>query len=198
MPAIETGIWNTMKIQTGLLTICFLVFPALFASADTPPPPQDDAKAIHISADRLVSESRADYAEFTGNVRAVGEKFDIQADTLQVFYSPAPDTQAPGTANRLDTGTGKTVREIIATGNVTILFDDKVAKTDQAVYSRESGRVVLMGPGSTVTGKSGRISGDTITLHTETESVTVISGGETRVQAVIHPDGSKNDDQTEK
>ena len=80
---------------------------------------------------------------------------------------------------------GKTVKEIIATGNVTILLGDKTATTQKAVYSKETNRVTLMGPGSTVTGKSGRISGETIILHTETENVTVESGDQTRVQAVI-------------
>jgi lipopolysaccharide export system protein LptA len=54
--------------------------------------PQDtDARSlsedrkIHITADKLISDNDADYAEFIGNVRATQEDTVITADSLKIF-----------------------------------------------------------------------------------------------------------------
>ncbi|MFZ5564947.1 MAG: LptA/OstA family protein, partial [Thermodesulfobacteriota bacterium] len=143
---------NRREIRIGIVLLVTLLAAPLFAQEA--PSPGAGKGAINITADRLVAQSRADYAEFTGNVHAVSDDFDIRADSLQVFYSQTPETAPLQPEKPRDETAGKTVREVIATGNVTILFGDKTATTPKAVYSRETSRVTLTGPGSTVTGPS--------------------------------------------
>ncbi len=139
---------------------------------------------IHITSDRLDAYSSSEHALFTGHVHAVSANFEIKSDSLDLFYTNNPQTNGN---EPISLGTGKAVEKIIATGNVTIVSMGKTAKTEKAVYSRNTGKVVLIGPGSSVTGENGTIAGEKITLDTVTGDVTVESSGQTRVKAVIQP-----------
>lgn len=151
---------------------------------------------IHISSDELIARSKANYAEFSGNVHAVNEDVDITADNLKVFYEQASPSEAPAEAEGGDITTGKTVREIVATGNVVIKFNQRTAVTDKAIYTRDTGKIVMTGADSKITGEGGYIAGEKITLHTVTEQVTVESGDSNRVEAVINsnPAGTSSPD----
>ncbi|MDY6905657.1 MAG: LptA/OstA family protein [Thermodesulfobacteriota bacterium] len=174
----------------GLLIIALpMVFPAWGAGMLSS---ENGGGDIRISADRLIARSQANYAEFTGNVHAVNDDMDITADILKVFYDQATAAEpAPETENTI--AAGKTVREIVATGNVIIKFDRKTAITDKAVYTRKTGIVVMTGPDSRVTDESGYISGEKITLHTTTEQVTVESSNTNRVEAFINSTPANNE-----
>jgi len=150
---------------------------------------QNAPRRVRITADRLETQSGPDSnrAEFSGHVQAVGEGFDITADHLVVFYAreAAPAADAP-----LD----KSFDRIIATGNVTIKAGERIAKTEKAVYDKNRKIIILTGKNATVTGEDGFISGETIIMHTDSESVTVESSAGQRVEAVINaqPDNDNN------
>lgn len=178
------------RIRLGLFFIA--AFVALPAWGQPMLSSENGGGNIHITADRLIARSQSNYAEFIGNVHAVNDDMDITADILKVFYDQSPEGDtASGAGN--DITAGKTVREIVATGNVTIKFSDKTAVTDNAVYTRKTGKIVMTGADSKVTSESGYIAGEIITLQTVTEQVTVESGDSKRVEAVINstPSDSK-------
>lgn len=149
--------------------------------------PQDtDARSlsedrkIHITADKLISDNDADYAEFIGNVRATQEDTVITADSLKIFVKKNPDNKsAPGVGT-------ESINKIIASGNVKINFDNKVAVTPQAVYNTETGVLVLSGDNSRIVSGKDSISGEKITIYRTTGRITVESGGEKRVEAVFY------------
>lgn len=134
---------------------------------------------IYITADKLVSDNDTKSAEFTGNVKATRGTTVITADRLKIYYI------APEKTNRPIAGE-EAIQKIIASGKVSIRFGDILAKTKQAVYTRETQTIVLNGSGSTIADGNNSISGSTIILYMDGKSIRVSSGQRNRVNAVFH------------
>ena len=137
-------------------------------------------KKIYITADKLIADSEAKCAEFIGNVRAVQEDTVITADRLKIFYKKVEDN------NKNLTSDEGSIEKIISSGNVKINFDDKVAVAEHAVYTSETGVLVLTGPNSKVTSGTNFVSGEKITIYRAEDRMTVESGNEKRVEAVFY------------
>ncbi|MFO7666088.1 MAG: LptA/OstA family protein [Desulfobacterales bacterium] len=157
-------------------------------TADTAPkiqkPEKDEsAKKIHITADKLIAEGNSNNAEFIGNVRAVQETTVITSDKLKIFYKK----DSSGIEN--NPKGEDSIKEIVATGNVKILFDDKTAETEQAVYTAETRILVLNGPNSKITSGKNTISGSKITFFRDDGRINVEGGGKNRVEAFFESDG---------
>ena len=135
---------------------------------------------IHITADKLISDNHADYAEFIGNVKATQENTVIRSDRLKIFFKTNAghkDTPAIGE---------ESITKIVADGNVKINFDNRVAVTRQAVYNTQTGVLVLAGNNSRIVSGDNSISGEKITIYRDTGRINVESGGEKRVEAVFY------------
>jgi len=140
-------------------------------------------KKIHITADRLIAEGNSNNAEFIGNVRAVQETTVITSARLKIFYEK-------GSSGLKDNSKGEeSIKEIIATGNVKILFDDKIAETEQAVYTAKNRILVLNGPNSKITSGSNTISGSKITFFRDDGRVNVEGSKNKRVEAFFESGG---------
>lgn len=135
---------------------------------------------IHITADKLISDNNADYAEFIGNVRATQEDTVITADKLKIFFKKNPHNKKKPTVGE------EAINKIVASGNVKIKFDNRVAVARQAVYNTETEVLVLSGNNSRIVSGKDSISGEKITLYRTTGRINVESGGEKRVEAVFY------------
>ncbi|MBA3034930.1 MAG: lipopolysaccharide transport periplasmic protein LptA [Desulfobacterium sp.] len=140
----------------------------------------DSAEKIHITADSLVSDSNAKFAEFIGNVEAIQGEFFINSDRLKIFYK--------GDAKeKTASGTGESIEKIIATGNVHIKSKDMSAVTQQAQYNTDTMIITLTGEGSKVFDQKNFVTGSKIILYRK-EGVTKVEGDKTkRVTAVFYP-----------
>jgi len=162
-----------------LLFVC--VFKAFFAYADdSTTNPEKDNDKIHITSDRLVADNEAMFAEFIGNVVAIKGTDVVTADRLKIFYKKGVDKKENPVAGE------EMIKKIVAKGNVVIKFDDKVAVAQQAVYTAETGIIVLTGPNSKVTSGNNFISGEKITMYRSDDRMIVESGKEKRVEAVFY------------
>lgn len=169
-----------MARATFYLAVFLLVSPLVWADEKTRDhSPNTASQEIHITADKLVSNINGKYAEFSGNVRAIQETTVITADRLRIYYK--------GKSSRKEklTASNESLEKIVATGNVRINFDDKVATTDQAVYTAASQVLVLTGENSTVISGNNSIIGSRITLDRVDGRITVERGSGSRVEAVI-------------
>lgn len=135
-------------------------------------------KKVYITADKLIADSEAKCAEFIGNVRAVQEDSVITADRLKIFYKKVEN-------NSLISDEGS-IEKIVSSGNVKINFEDKVAVAQHAVYTSETGVLVLTGPNSTVTSGTNFVSGEKITIYRAEDRMTVESGNKERVEALFY------------
>ncbi len=132
---------------------------------------------IQISADRLISDSRQNSAEFSGNVKAVQEQTTIISDRLKVIYKGGGDSgQAGINANSIDS--------IEASGNVRIEFDNRVAVGQKAVYTTSDRKLILTGPGAKVTSGPEVVEGSTITYYRDSGKVEIVG----QVKATIRSD----------
>jgi lipopolysaccharide transport protein LptA len=139
-------------------------------------------KKIHITADKMIAEGNSNNAEFIGNVKVTQEKTVITADSIKVFYNK--DSESKEKAKTEDS-----IREIIATGNVKIWFDDKIAESSKAVYTADTKILVLTGPASRIISGNNSISGTKITFFRNDGRINVEGGGSKRVEAFFDSEG---------
>jgi len=169
------------------VTVAMITALTIFNAAadDKPRTLNNEAKKdkIHITANSLITENESGFAEFNGNVRAVQGKTVIIADSLKIFYRQGRKNKKSPTA------AGATIDKIVATGNVKITFDDKVAVTRQAVYLTETRVLILTGPNSKVTSGKDSVSGVKITLNRVDGRIKVESSPDQRVKAVFSSGG---------
>jgi len=134
---------------------------------------------IHITSDKLVSETKLKTAEFIGNVRATQENTVITSDRLKVFYKEAKGSNSTDAQSQ-------SIDRIVASGNVTILMDDKMAVSEQAVYISKTEVLILTGPNSKITSEKNSVSGDKITLYRKNDRMVVDSSSEERVEVILY------------
>ena len=110
-PSVKTC---NCKFYSGWLLLLLLTCfgPGLMASgrciaaAEQPASEATDteAKRIHITSQRLISDQSGNLAEFIGDVHAVQGETSIRADSLKIFFSKKSDgdqasaSQSPGQA----------------------------------------------------------------------------------------------------
>jgi len=177
------------------LSRIFLFFPTVFMLAaflaahsgyagdkplDTDTHNRTKNKKIHITADKLISDNKANHAEFIGNVRATQEETVITADRLKIFFKRNPGNKDTPSVTR------ESIKKIVANGNVKINFDNRVAVTPQAVYNIETEVLILSGNNTRIISGNDSISGEKITLYRTTGRINVESGSEKRVEAVFY------------
>ncbi len=171
-----------------VMLVCMVLLPLLAtqgeAGTGTPATESADpeAKKIHISAERLISNTADNNAEFIGNVRAKQGETLITADSLKIFFSGGSGAGSASPAQSL--------KKLVATGNVEIKFDNRLAVARQAVYITAQRMLILTGPGATITSGDNTITGETITFYRADGRFTVEGGSNGRVNAVILPEES--------
>jgi len=162
-----------------LWTILLAGRAAYAADAATKAKSSQETDAIKITSDRLIANRDSSWAEFSGNVRATQGDTVLTANSLKIYYR---ESMVQNTAS---SGAQGAVEKIVATGNVKIHFDGRLAESDQAVYTTGTRILVLSGAKSKVTSGKNSVSGKTITVDRNDDRITVEGGKETRVEAVI-------------
>ena len=138
---------------------------------------------VHIISDKLISDSKAGIAEFSGNVKVTQGATLITSDSLKIFYDKNKDDKQPDTDK-------ESIKKLIVTGNVKIIMDNRIATTRQAEYIIKDKVLILTGDGSKVTSGNDSVSGSRIILYRTEGRVIVEGGSKSRVEAVFTP-GSK-------
>jgi len=164
------------------LCVLLLYGPSAIMAGDDPMAGSDTQgdDRIHITADRLVTDTQSQHAEFTGNVRVVRGDTVILSDVLKIYYQ-----ESAGNDQQIDPG-ADSIRSIVAEGNVKIDFDQQVATTQRAEWVPEDQTIVLSGPGSIIVSGNNSITGSKITVHQLDNRITVEGGADKQVEAVFY------------
>lgn len=146
---------------------------------------------IRVKADNLVAYNDASYAEFAGNVSATQGTTLITSDKLRIYYSAqakAAATSSAAAKNAAPHGNAgeDAIKKVVASGNVVIHFEDRVAYTHQAEYDPTAKTIVLTGPDSKVTSGNNYITGEKITLFAKDNKVLVERSKAKQVEAVFY------------
>jgi lipopolysaccharide export system protein LptA len=164
-----------------LLIFCFLILKAY--PDDTSHNPKKSLGGngtIHITSDKLISDKKAGYAEFIGDVKAIQGDTVITSDKLKIFFKKNVANKGSLSLNE------ESIHKIVANGNVEIKFDNRVATAQQAVYNTETMVLVLSGNNSKVISENDSISGEKITFYRMGGRLNVESGNKKRVEAVFY------------
>ncbi len=170
--------------KTVFLMATVLMAAVVFADdPPTDPDPNDADKKIYITSDSLITGNDSKYAEFIGNVKATQGPDVITSDRLKIFFKKTPQRNDNLIADQ------ESIAKIVANGNVTMHFDNKVAVAEQAVYITETRVLVLTGSNSKIVSGSDSVAGEKITIYRASGRINVESGGEKRVNAEFFSGG---------
>jgi lipopolysaccharide transport protein LptA len=135
-------------------------------------PFQGDAP-IKISAAQLEAfeEEGRKRLVFTEDVRASQGSFELRARKLEAFY-PAKSSQP---------------EKLVATGNVRLSQDNRLARCDKATYFRDDQRVVCAGRDAILTQDDDQLQGREITFHLDSEILLVTGGATVQIQSDATP-----------
>jgi len=162
-------------MKRTLISALFLL--AVTAAAVAGPlPASRGGQPITVKSNELSTDSRSRTATFSGKVTARQGDLTIYSDRLVIHY-------------RED---GGDVEKVEAVGNVKIVQGDRLATAKEGVYYNTEQKIVLSGEPKVYQGEN-MISGKVITYFVNEERSIVTGGGDSRVEAVIHPkDKGKN------
>jgi lipopolysaccharide export system protein LptA len=128
------------------------------------------AESIRIKSDELQTDTKARTATFTGRVVARQGDMTIYADRMVVTYASGSDD----------------LEKVELFGNVRIVQQDRIGTGSHGLYDSVSRRITLDGNPRVVKGNDS-VTGKVITYGLDDESSVVTGGGDSRVEAVIHP-----------
>ena len=142
-------------------------------------PPEVTSEPIRITADTLVTDNKARSAHFSGHVTAEQGDTQVTCDDLRIFFKPNSGQDATDTNN---------IERLEADGHVRIVFDNKLAVSNHAVYVIDERKLMLEGPGSKVTSGEDEITGTRITFYRNDGRMSLEGDDKSRVKAIIHSD----------
>lgn len=162
--------------------------------------PAASDQPIHVVADRLEVDNKAQVAEFIGAVKAVQGDVTITADVLKVYYDrdkkateqkaePKKAASADQAVGGIADGGGK-IRKVVALGHVKITQKDRVAVGQKATYWA-GGRKILLEGKATVWRDRNQVSGEKITVFLDQDRSVVHGKPGKRVSVTIVPEGAK-------
>lgn len=182
-----------------LLTLCWPAAAPAFNA------PMKSDQPIHVVADRLEVDNKAQVANFIGTVKAVQGDVTMTSDSLEVYYdkdaeeqpakpaakaapaqAPAAGQPAEGSEQGLMDGGGK-VRKVVAIGHVKIVQQDRVAVGQRATYWAGGRKILLEGQSTVWRGKN-QVSGEQITVFLDEDRSIVHGTPGKRVAVTIVPE----------
>lgn len=185
---------STARLVAGLLVVFLGVRTPLHAQ--TPATAND--KEIRITADKLETFNDKNLAVFSGNVHATQADTVIDSDRLEIYYDRQENTETAGSKPKKPDknpapkeGEKGSVKRVVAIGGVKIRSGDRLATTEKAEYTSETGIIVLTGENSKVNSGNNSVTGNKITMYRNEDRVVVESGEKKRVEAVVYSGDQK-------
>jgi len=155
-------------LTIGLAWLILTCSGAFASDSVTPGDPVGD-QVFSVSSNRLEADEGSRRMTFVGDVVGRQGNLVIYAARLTVFFEP----------DRLE------VDRILASGDVRIVQDERVATADQAVFFRQDGKIILTGSPKVHQGGNS-VEGEEITIFLD-DRKSVVNGGQSRVNAIFHP-----------
>jgi lipopolysaccharide export system protein LptA len=179
-----------MRLKSLALCFTMLVICAPGAYAFTGTESSDEP--IHVVADALEVDNKANVAVFMGAVKATQGDVVITSDKLRVYYErseeDAGEKKKEPVGGMMDSG-GK-VRKVVAQGHVKITQKDRVAVGRKATYWAGGRKMLLEGKATVWRGKN-QVSGEKITVFMDENRSVVHGKPGKRVSVTITPKKKK-------
>lgn len=165
-----------------IVLILFALFTGLIIAAQVSASPllrkseQDRSSLpITIKSNELQADNKGKIAIFSGKVIAKQGDVTIYSDKMTVYYAAVKGD----------------VDKIEAEGNVRIVQTNRIGIGNHGVYESRLGKITLTGSPKVMQGDNS-VTGKIITYYIDEEKSIISGGGDSRVEAVIHPPSKKN------
>jgi lipopolysaccharide export system protein LptA len=170
---------NKQRIINVTLSLCLLLPSLLFAAGKTAEK-ADDTKTypVTISADQLVSQTKAGHSEYRGNVQLNRNKLELHGDRLSIVH-PNDKLQTATT-----TGNPATFKDYLAKKQQWVNGEAK-----QILFDQDKDTITLIDNASMVMDNGNRINANKIVIHNKSETFEATgSKQDGRVKMTIQPE----------
>jgi len=154
------------RLVLSVLLVLAWSFPILAVEA----PADQRQLPLEVTSSTLEADNQAGTAVFSGEVVARQGDVVIYAGRLTIHYD----------------GASRELRRIVAEQDVRIVQGERLATAQRAEYDQASGEIVLTGEPRVHQGQN-EVSGERITVFIDQDKSIVTGQGNTRVNAVFHP-----------
>ena len=170
------------------LFILFVLLTTSLACAENKLFNKQSDEPIEITSNRMEAFNEKKLIIFSGNAIAKQGNKVLKADQLNLYYKKEPDKKVKvGTTETEGTGN---LEKIEAKGNVSLTQGERVAIGDEAIYLRDSGKVIMTGNAVLSEGKNS-IKGDRVIVFLNEDRGVVESNTKKQVKAIIYPQEKK-------
>lgn len=175
------------KYCFALILFGLLVMP-FCANAENIFPGRQSDEPIEITSDRMEAFNDKKMVVFSGHATVVQGKSVLKSDKLFLYYKNETDKKDKiGTIETDKTGD---LERIEAKGNVLLTQGERVATGEEAVYFRETNKVIITGNAVLNEGKNS-IKGDRVIVFLNENRGIVESSTQKQVKAIIYPQNRK-------
>jgi len=170
------------------LFILFVLLTTSIAYAENKLFNKQSDEPIEITSNRMEAFNEKKLIVFSGNAIAKQGNKVLKADQLNLYYKKEPDKKVKiGTTETEGTGD---LEKVEAKGNVSLTQGGRTATGDEAIYLRDSGKVIMTGNPVLSEGKNS-IKGDRVIVFLNEDRGVVESNTKKQVKAIIYPQEKK-------
>jgi len=170
------------------LFILFVLLTASLAYAENKLFNKQSDEPIEITSNRMEAFNEKKLIVFSGNAIAKQGNKVLKADQLNLYYKKEPGKKVKvGTTETEGTGD---LEKVEAKGNVSLTQGGRTATGDEAIYLRDSGKVIMTGNPVLSEGKNS-IKGDRVIVFLNEDRGVVESNTKKQVKAIIYPQEKK-------
>jgi len=171
-----------------ILVLFIFLFSAFSVYADNHFISRTSDEPMEITSDRMEAFNEKKLVVFSGNAKVTQGNSILKSDKLLLYYKDKSDK----TDKKVTVETDKTgdLEKIEAKGNVCLTQGERVATGDEAIYFRESNKIVMTGNAVLNEGKNS-IKGDRVTVFLNENRGIVEGNNQKQIKAIIYPQERK-------
>lgn len=170
------------------LFILFILLITSLAYAENKLFNKQSDEPLEITSNRMEAFNENKLVVFSGNAMAKQGNKVLKSDRLLLYYKKEPDKKDKvGTIETERTGN---LEKIEAKGNVSLAQGERLVTGDEAIYYRDSAKIIMTGNAVLSQGKNS-IKGDRVIVFLNENRGIVESNTKKQVKAIIYPQEKK-------
>jgi lipopolysaccharide export system protein LptA len=146
---------------------------------------------MEITSSKMEAYNENKLIVFSGNAMVKQGNTVLKSDKLLLYYKKEPDKKEK--VRTVETEKSGDLEKVEAKGNVSLTQGQRIATGDEAIYLRDSGKLILTGNAMLREGKNS-IKGDRVVVFINENRGVVESNSKKQIKAVIYPQEKKKEE----
>jgi len=122
------------------------------------------------------------FNELSGNVEVIYQSYVINSDRLKIYFFETATITKKDTDKKDE---GAKIEKIVATGNVKIKFDNRVATSEKAEYFIKTEDLILSGKDTRIEFDGNSFVGTRVTFNRVTQKMSMEGSKDTQLKGII-------------